>query len=275
MSTATVDCPTSLLAREPLSTERTRDIVTDFQQNGCAVVGPLLDAAECTELRAKLDRIFENPGFRESHHVYSDFIATRLFELDRAFRDLLVREPFISLMEALLGGDCHLIANNAVRNRPGEAIDAFHADDFVWFPLPDEIPRFDPRMTIPTFLLNVQIMLSDCEADEFGPTQFVPGSHYSGRQPHDSRNPRFEGRGPQSILCRAGTMYLQHSQVWHRGAPNTSNRTRYLLQYAMSKRFIAQRFYPFMNYHMPSHVLEGASDRMLRVLGKHNKGPYG
>jgi hypothetical protein len=38
---------------------------------------------------------------------------------------------------------------------------------------------------------------------------------------------------------------------------------------------IAQRFYPFLNYCMPDHVLEGAGERLLRVLGKHPSGPYG
>lgn len=113
------------------------------------------------------------------------------------------------------------------------------------------------------------------EAEAYGPTQVVPGSHYSGRQPNDPREPIFEGRGPISILCRAGEAYLQHSQVWHRGAPNTSDRTRYLLQYAFGQRFVAQRFYPFLNYRMPDHVLEGADERLLRVLGKHPKGAYG
>jgi ectoine hydroxylase-related dioxygenase (phytanoyl-CoA dioxygenase family) len=275
MSVTAVETPTSILPRSPLSTERTREIIKEFQTTGAAVVGQIFDAEECAMFKEKFDRIFSNAALKDSHHLYNDFICTRLFELDRAFRDVMVREPLISLMEALLGGDCHLIANNAVRNRPGESIDSYHADDFVWVPLPDEIPRFDARMTFPTFLVNCQILLTDCESDEFGPTQFVPGSHYSGRQPYDAKNPQFEGRGGVSIHVPAGTLYLQHPQVWHRGAPNTSSRTRYLMQYGYSKRFVAQRFYPFLNYQMPHHVLEGANDRLLRVLGKHAKGAYG
>lgn len=34
-------------------------------------------------------------------------------------------------------------------------------------------------------------------------------------------------------------------------------------------------FNPFLNYQMPTESLEGASDRLLRLLGKHPKGPYG
>ena len=40
-------------------------------------------------------------------------------------------------------------------------------------------------------------------------------------------------------------------------------------------RHVSQRFYPFLNYSMPEDVLDGADERMLRLLGKHSKGAYG
>ena len=137
--------------------------------------------------------------------------------------------------------------------------------------------RHDPRLRMPVFLLTVQIPLTDIPSDEFGPTQFVPKGHYSGRQPEDVKNPLFEGREPVSIHCKAGDIYLHNGQCWHRGAPNTSIRTRYLLQQAYGMRWVAQRFFPFLNYRMPQHVLDHASgdENMLRVLGKHPKGAYG
>lgn len=259
----------------PFSPAENQRLVDEFTQAGCLLIPGVLPPAEVAALKVALDQAFADPRAAASDHLYGDYIIVRLFELNQRFRDLLVREPIISLMECLLGPDCHLIANNAVRNRPGQAIDNFHVDDLLWFPLPPEVPRFDARMAFPTFLLNVQMPLTDIPADEFGPTQFVPGSHYSGRHPNDAKNPTWEGRGPTSIFCRAGDIYLQHSQVWHRGAPNTSTRTRYLLQQAYGRRFIAQRFYPFLNYRMPEHVLVGADERLLRVLGKHAKGAYG
>jgi hypothetical protein len=36
-------------------------------------------------------------------------------------------------------------------------------------------------------------------------------------------------------------------------------------------RMTAQRLFPFLNYRMPDHVLEGAGERLLRVLGKHRR----
>ena len=40
-------------------------------------------------------------------------------------------------------------------------------------------------------------------------------------------------------------------------------------------RFVAQRFYPFLNYEVPAHVLAGADEKLLKALGKHPKGAYG
>ena len=210
-----------------------------------------------------------------SGHRIGELVMSKLFELDPVFVKMLTREPIIGLMEAMLGGDCHIIANNAVMNAPGKAIDFFHVDDLVWFPLPEGIERFDSRMKFPNFLVNVHHAITDISADEYGPLQVVPGSHYSGRNPNDGKNPTFEGRGYVSVHVKPGDVYLQHPQVWHRGAPNTSDRTRIICGMAWSKRFISHRFYPFLNYQVPEHVMQGANDRMLRVLGKHARGAYG
>lgn len=261
---------------EPLSPEATQEAVAFFQREGYVLVKGVLSRDEVDELRQAIDRIFADPTLATEDRAYGDIVMVRLFECSPLFRDLLVREPIVSLAEAILGGDCHIIANNVVRNPPGRAISSWHVDDFLWFPLPEELPRFDARMVFPTFLMNGQLPLTDIPTVAHGPTEVVPGSQYSGRRPPpDDPAPSFEGRGPQAILCEAGDFYWQHPQVWHRGAPNTSTTTRYLLQQAYGRRFVAQRFFPFLNYRMPDHVLHGADERLLRVLGKHPKGAYG
>ncbi|MSR82626.1 MAG: hypothetical protein EXS58_06830 [Candidatus Latescibacteria bacterium] len=260
---------------QPLAPEQSAAILDRFYREGFAYIPGILSAGECAQLRERVDRAFDAHPVGQSDLRYGEIVLVRLFELDTLFRDLLVREPIIGLCDAVLGPQCHLFAQNLVRNGQGQAIDRFHVDDEVEFPLPDEIPRHDARLRLSVFRMTVQILLSDVEAEQYGPTQFVPGSHYSGRNPSDPLTPSFEGQGPVSILGRAGDIYLHNGQCWHRGAPNASTRVRYLLQHAMGRRWVAQRFYPFLNYHMPEHVLEGADERLLRVLGKHPKGPYG
>ena len=245
----------------------------DFNRDGFLLVPGVFDAGEVEALKMRIDRVFEDEAFQDNR--YSDFIGVRLFETDALFVRALTREPIISLVESILGPDCHLVAQNIVRNRPGQAIDTFHVDDLLILPVGPGMERQDPRLTMPVFILTVQMPLTDIPALEFGPTQYVPGSHYSGRHPNDPYQPSFEGREPVSVLCRAGDSYLHNGQCWHRGAPNTSDRTRYLFQMSFGRRFVSQRFYPFVNYQLPQHVLEGADDRTKRVLGFHPKGAYG
>jgi len=255
--------------------EQTARLKADFYRDGYVLIPGVLQPAEVEALKAGIDRLFSDPQWRETDNIYSDFIAVRLFETDVVFEDMLTREPIISLIESILGPDCHLIAENVVRNAPGQAIDQFHTDDVVIFPVGQGMERHDPRLSMPVFILTVQIPLTDIPTLEYGPTQYVPGSHYAGRQPDDLFAPTFEGQGPVSVFCQAGDIYLHNGQCWHRGAPNTSQQRRYLFQLSYGMRWVSQRFYPFVNYQLPPQVLARADDRRKRVLGFHPKGAYG
>src|SRR4029078_3567789 len=95
----------------------------------------------------------------------------------------------------------------------------------------------------PVLCSTVQSALSDIDSIEDGPTQFVPASHYSGRYPPKGEDvPTFEGRAPKSLLCKAGDIYLTNHQCWHRGAPNTSDRIRYVMQLQYAQRWADARF---------------------------------
>lgn len=145
----------------------------------------------------------------------------------------------------------------------------------MFWPLSDTVVRHDATLLPPCFVVNLLIPLTDVETVAFGPTQVVPGSHYSGRQPSTQDRPSFEGQSPVSLLTKAGGGYMFNNQTWHRGAPNVSDRTRYLGGVTYARRVITQRLYPFIDYRMPAHVWEGADERLQRFLGRHSKGPYG
>ena len=261
---------------EGFSAARMASIAEEFNREGWVHLPGVLTPDEVAELHAGIERLRRDPTAELMHHAAGDrWSFVRLFERERIFRDMLVREPMIGLGEALVGPNCHLIADGAVYNPPGKAISGWHVDDGLYFPLPEGIPRHDPRVKIPNLIVNFQMMLTDLPAIEYGPTQVMPRSHYAGRPPDPGEDPRFEGQGPVSIFCKAGDLYLQHSQLWHRGAPNNSDRRRCLYQFAYGDRRIAQRFYPFLNYRVPDHVLAGADERMLRLFGKHPSGAYG
>jgi hypothetical protein len=259
----------------PFSEAQTAEFKRDFYRDGFLLIRDVLQAEEIAALKSAIDRVFNEDKWKQTDNIYGSFVGVRLFEIDAVFEDMLTREPIIGLVESILGPDCHLIAQNVVRNAPGQAIDTFHVDDLVILPVAEGMERHDPRLTMPVFLLTIQIPLTDIPSVEYGPTEFVPGSHYSGKNPNDPHNPSFEGQGPVPILCKAGDIYLHNGQCWHRGAPNTSDRTRYLLQLAYGQRWVSQRFYPFVNYRWPQHVLDRSDERRKRVLGVHPKGAYG
>lgn len=254
------------------------EIVGEFNRQGFVVLRSLIPRDDAQRLGELIERRHRDP---ETHNaVDSDFVRgnvslMRMFEYHHAFRDLLVVEPAISLVEQILGSDCHVVAQNALRTPNGSGIVNWHIDDALFFPFLADAPAgFDLSNALPCYSLNVMVVLSDVDDETHGPTQVVAASHLTGKAPEYS--PALpSGAFPTSLLARAGDAYLVNSQTWHRGAQNESGRTRYLLTTTYGRRFISQRFYPFLNYVMPQHVIAGASDRLLRVLGKHQKGPYG
>ena len=257
-------------------------ILEEFFKNGAAIIRNVLSANECEQMRERIDQIFNEPYFSKMRNVKITqdstlpIVVHRLFECDHMFRDLLVREPIISIAETVLGSQTHCIAQGCILNRRDHGINRFHVDDGLEFPIHDkEVKRHDARLRMPVLRMSVQIALTDQDEDRFGPSQFVPSSHYAGRQPNDPEQPIFEGKNPVSLHMKVGDLYLLNGQTWHRGIPNTSDRVRYLFHQVYGQRFVAQRFWPYLNYHMPHYVLEGADDRLLRVLGKHPEMAYG
>ncbi len=265
---------TSIHTGQPFTEERTRTIISDFKRDGYVLIPGVLEADEVTALRVKTDALIEDPGMIEAGYVQKQFILRHCNELDPIFCDLLIREPIIGLMDAIFGPRCQQCGMNVLRTDDTNAIERWHVDDDLFFPLPDDVPRHDPRIDMPILWLTVQVALTDIELEEHGPTEYVPVSHYSGRRPtDDGTTPVFEEKGPVQIYCKAGDIYLHNSQCWHRGTPNRSGRVRYLLQQQYGPRWAFPRYNAYINYHVDDHLLEGADERLRDVLGDHRFSP--
>ncbi len=276
---------TPILRGEPFNAEKTAQIAEQFFSDGFVYIPGVLTDAEVTALREKTDELFAEPelaertnpnladvryiqmGTHSESGAQQPFILRNTIELDALFRDMLLREPIFSLAEAIVGEDCKFCGQNVLRNLPGLSIDRWHVDGSVHFPVTDEMPRHDPRLRMPVMWFTVQMALSDIDSIEHGPTQYVPGSHYSGRHPNDAENPQFEGNAPVSVFCKAGDIYLQDPQCWHRGAPNVSGRTRYILQSQYAAYWAYWRFSLCNRVPVPADTLQNASERLLRLLG--------
>jgi hypothetical protein len=230
---------------EPYSEARNREIAEEFHREGCVVVPGVLTPDEVRALRERTDQYFidrESLPPRHVSYVHGAFVLRYGAELDPLYHAMVTQEPIFGMVTAVLGSQPRFNALNVIRNEPGQAISVWHVDDLLEHPLPPEIERFDARIRMPLLWFTVQVALSDIETIAHGPTQYVPGSHYSGRHPISQEEPTFEGQGPKSVFCRAGDIYFTNHQAWHRGAPNTSDRIRYVMQLQYAQRWADSRF---------------------------------
>lgn len=278
---------TPILVGEPFSAHKTQEIAEQFFRDGFVLIPGVLTPAEVAALRDKADELLDDPELQarsdpslgdrryvqtwasEASGEQIPFILRNTIELDQVFRDILVREPILSLAEAVVGKDSKFCGQNVIRNVPGLAIDTWHCDHSeAYFPLPDEIERHSAAVRMPVMWFTVQMPLSDVDSMEDGPTQYIPCSHYSGRTPDDQENPVFDGNGPVSIFCKAGDIYLHDPMCWHRGAPHTSERTRYLFQSQYAAHWAYTRFNLYNRVPVAYDALRTASDKLLNLLGR-------
>lgn len=259
---------TPILPGEPLGPALRAQVLEEFHRDGFALIPGVLSPGEIAALRQRSDEIFADPALAGTKYIQSEFILRNTIELDPMFRQLLIRQPILDLAEAILGPDCKFCGQNVIRNRPGIAISRWHVDDVVEFPLSEGLERHDPRLRMPVLWFTVQMALSDIDSEADGPTQFVPGSHYAGRHPDDPDHPSFAGCGPVSVFCKAGDIYLQNNQCWHRGGPHSSPNMRYLLQSQYAARWAFTRFGEYNRVPVPEAALRGAAPRLLQVLGR-------
>jgi ectoine hydroxylase-related dioxygenase (phytanoyl-CoA dioxygenase family) len=236
-----------------------------------------ISTRDAETLRDIADRKWSDP--RIDHSAGDDQIRgvglMRMFEYHQTYRDLIARQPLIDLVEELVGDECHVIAQTALRTPRANGIVNWHIDDQLFHPWLVELGSPSTELLLPCNVVNVMIALTEMEVLEHGPTQLVPHSHRSGLAAPPSNDPASAGYEIVSVLAKPGDAYLFNNQLWHRGAQNNSDRIRFVVTTAYARRFVAQRFYPFLGYRMPAHVTKDAGERLLRLLGKHPKGPYG
>jgi ectoine hydroxylase-related dioxygenase (phytanoyl-CoA dioxygenase family) len=257
----------------------TPELLAQYHRDGFLVLPDVLSPGEIATLRQGVENAFASHCPEADLYNMQAIWRPKMFEHGPAFEALVDHPGIAQLAEAVIGADYHLIANSALRTMPGKTITFWHVDEDVRLPLPAGVP-LDPRITMPTYIFNAHYYLCDVDV-ELGPTQFIPGSHRAGRYPAPadldaSGNPTYEGRGVFHAVGKAGTCVIWNDQTWHQGGPNTSqNRTRWAVQTPFARRWIAQRFYPFVNYRFPEEILARANPRRRRIFGLHGIGAYG
>jgi len=234
---------------------------------GYVVIPNALPPAAVEHFRKRLESFPDSFGYGPNSLV-------RLFEQGMDFVGLLENEPIFSLMERIFGPRMHIIALQGHRMRQGTEVGGWHSDEIFLERPADasddvELPPIINCVNCHYYVVDVPM--------EMGPTQIAPGSHRAGRQPRleDGLPPRWRGAEPFSAVLNAGDAVLYSNSCWHRGAPNLTDRQRLSVVPSYSRRFVAQRFWPFLNYNLSRDILDRCTPRQRELLGEHPRGAYG
>jgi len=257
-------------ARWSATEEQIKQWVEQFDRDGCLFLEELLPLDWVAELKSDLDRALkangeEGDGVIQLHH--------RMFETSVANLRLFDMEPIVSFAEALVSKTCHVVHNNSFRTPLGKGITGWHQDDPPHYLVTHGDPPTNVRL--PVLLFTANYYLTDVPAVEYGPTQFIPGSHLFGASPPAVIDGTPWEEKIVSCLGKAGSVVMFNNQVWHRGGPNNSDRVRSMTQVSYGRRMVNHFFHPFMNYQMPEHVTRDANPRLKRLLGFLPSGAYG
>lgn len=260
----------------PLDEVQVGKWVDRFHRDGFLFLPEFLKPEHCEKLRDDLDwALEENPNELNIGGGSSGVhLSHRMFEHSAANLNLFDLEPLASFAEALVAPDCHVIHNNSFITPPGGGITGWHQDDPPHYLVLHGDPPTNIRLPVLFFTANYY--LTDVTEVEYGGTEVIPGSHLFGAPAPRGLIEKTEWVDQvHPNLGKAGSVIMFDNQVWHRGGPNQSQRTRYITQVTYGRRMVGHKYYPFMNYVMPEAVYRGANPRLRRLLGFLERGAYG
>lgn len=252
-----------------------------LEREGYALIRGMLTEAEVQALRDEISEVFDRdpPDGRNALSV-EDQQMFRYAMLNRsaAAQAAVAHPKLLSVIEPLLGEDCHVIANTAWRNPAGQpgshGGQNWHIDAGPHVPLPKGV-TWPAEIPHPVFAIGAHIYLQDCELED-GPTGVIPGSHLSGRPPPFDRllDPAltYQGRGVEPLVAKAGDVGLFVSDVWHRRMPTRDgDHGRFFLQVHYGRRDIAQRILTTAqsNQLSPEAIARAGTERQRRLIGLH------
>jgi hypothetical protein len=226
--------------------------VENLQSEGYVRLTGVFDSAELAALCADVERVFEEypPDQRGDRPEESAPFRYEMLNRSSLVQQAIGNPRILEVVEPLLGEDCHVIANTAWRQQPG---DNAHLGRFWHIDSGPHVPRrfgvpWDPRIPYPVFAIAAHLFLWDCPIDA-GPTGVIPGSHTSGQAPPVDRladdDLKWEGRGAVPVVAEAGDVALFVSDIWHRRMSlGPEDPGRMFVQCHYGRRDLAQRLRP-------------------------------
>jgi ectoine hydroxylase-related dioxygenase (phytanoyl-CoA dioxygenase family) len=258
-----------------LATAEAPPAAQQLELDGWAVLRGVLTADEIAELADESERVFREHAAARGR-VDRDEFRYQMLNLSEPAHRAVAHPRILEVIEPLLGGDCHVIANTLWNNPPEFGGGPWHCDAGPHVPRPADVP-WDDRIPYPVFAVGAHLLLKACTVAD-GPTAVVPGSHRSGRlapmqQIHDP-DLTYDGRPPVLLEGDAGDVALFVSDAWHRGTPASGGTGRLFLQAHYARRDIAQRIRTTdeVNHLSADAIAWADTPRRRQLVGLHD--PY-
>ena len=207
-------------AKDPGLAER---VAAAVNESGFAIVTDLLDPETCRALVAEVERVEREHEIGFGTSEFEGFQTRRIFNLiarGEAFRNLVVDDTMLGVIDALLGDGFLLSGTTSMHLSPGETSQLLHADDGMI-----SLPR--PHVAT---MVTTLWALSEFRPDNGG-TLLVPGSHLEAEMPRPG-----ETHSPIAVSMPAGSALVLHGSTWHGGGNNT---TRDEERYGLSVQYVA------------------------------------
>lgn len=262
------------------------DASRELQHEGFTLLPQVFSPEEVRALAIEISAVFDDldPDIRSARVADGHFEPFRYEMLNRSAlaQEAIGHPAILSVIEPLLGEDCHVIANTAWRQEPDDARHGgrnWHLDAGPHIPRPEGVP-WDERIPYPIFAVACHIFLMDCPL-ECGPTGVIPKSHTSGQAPPRDRvtddTLTWNGVGPVPIIAKAGDVSLFVSDAWHRRLPSLpGDPGRFFLQVHYGRRDLAQRLRTtdLANHLSPDAIARAVTPRQKALIGLHKPGFY-
>jgi hypothetical protein len=142
----------------------------------------------------------------------------------------IIHHPdMIKIIHSLVGKKPRYDHHFPHKTHPGKGLQHLHQD-----------AEYDMR----EHQFDIQISLYPQDTSlEMGGTRFLPSSHF--RKVNEATIGRYQHiRGMQQMVCKAGTVLVWHTGLWHAAQPNISeNKTRYMFKLRLNPMEKQQRLF--------------------------------
>jgi ectoine hydroxylase-related dioxygenase (phytanoyl-CoA dioxygenase family) len=215
-----------------LNADETRQILDDLDRVGYVNIPGVLSPEEVAHYRAIVDEIGRAHFDAQQGFVH----ALGATYLHPELMDLGVDKRLLAVLAGALTPNIHIYHSHIDVHPPEEDKPnawRWHEDGGR------QTADLDYRAR-----LSVKLgwWLSDCDEPGYGNMEVIPGSnHWAEPLP---RTPGQTPEGAIPVLAKAGDVTLFERRVWHGRGTNLSDRTRAVVFYGYSPRWVTQREYP-------------------------------